>query len=100
MIPYDFQTVRNTKAGPQLRSLTAEEAYPPEERNRGEDDITSLVNLLRMSEAGKTLPCIIIGEVDGERVMLDGDHRAIAASIRGVWLPARIVHIPPHKGTP
>ena len=94
MVSYDFQFVKNTKAGPHLRGLAPEKAYPEEERNRGEEDIKSLFNFLRMSEAGKTLPRIIIGEVDGEQVMLDGDHRAIAASIRGVWLPARIVRIP------
>lgn len=90
----DFLLVKNTKARPGLFGLTAEEAYPLEERNRGDNDVTSLVNFLQLIEAGKTLPCIIIGEVDGEQVMLDGDHRAIAASIRGVALPARIVHIP------
>ena len=92
--PADFLAIKNTKAGPSFFCLTVEEAYPLNERNRGDDDITSLINFLRLIDARKKLPRIIIGEIDGELVMLDGDHRAIAASIRGVSLPARIVRIP------
>lgn len=83
-------------AKPELFGLPPEEAYPAEEREiqRGEDDLFSLRRFLAMIDAGKSLPRIIVGQIEGDLLMLDGDHRAISAAIRGVAIPARIVRIP------
>ena len=90
----EFVGVQNTGARLELLDASPEDAYPPGQRNRGKEDIRSLSRFLNLIEQGEKLPRVIIGDVDGNLIMLDGNHRAIAGSIKDVAVPIRIVQIP------
>ena len=88
--------MENTRFQKYLNAKSAEEAYPPEDRPRGKEDIVSVNYHIKTQKA--VSPIIVMQiEKNGKirSIKLDGVHRIIAAIIRKSKV--KVFYINPRK---
>jgi hypothetical protein len=68
-----------------MHAKTAEDAYPPHSRPRGDEDIASVNYHIKTNNPVSPITVALVTDQKGNprRIKLDGVHRLVAASIRG-----------------
>jgi hypothetical protein len=65
-----------------LNANTPEEAYPPNDRPRGQKDIETIKSLIKSNECIPPIVIIQSGDKKSSWICLDGTHRLVAAKLR------------------
>ena len=80
----DVEPMENTRLEKYRHATTAEEAYPPNDRPRGQKDIDSVNYHIKTQEPISPIIVISVNDLDNKNhlIMLDGVHRIMGALIR------------------
>ena len=80
----DIESMKNSRLDKYRHARTAEEAYPPNDRPRGQKDIDSVNYHIKTREPTSPIIVISVSDLDNKNhlIMLDGVHRIMGALIR------------------